>query len=133
MTFEKLSVGLKNSVAQAVTANDTALAVGSGSLNVLATPKMLALMEKAAADLAEANLPAEWTSVGISLNVEHIAPTPVGMQVRAEAELVEFDGRKIIFSVAAYDECGEIGRGRHERFIVNREKFQAKANAKKNS
>ena len=131
--FENLSVGLKNSVAQIVTESDTALAVGSGSLKVLATPKMLALIEKAAADLVEENLPEEWTSVGISLNVAHTAPTPVGMQIRAEAELVELDGRKIIFEVAAFDECGEIGRGRHERFIVNREKFQLKADAKKNS
>lgn len=133
MMFEALTVGLEKSVSMTVTENDTALAVGSGSLEVLATPKMLALMEKAAADLADENLPAEWTSVGISLNVAHTAPTPVGMQVRAEAELAELDGRKIIFEVAAFDECGEIGRGRHERFIVDRKKFQSKANAKKSS
>ena len=131
--FENLTVGLEKSVSMVVTESDTALAVGSGSLKVLATPKMLALIEKAAADLVEENLPEEWTSVGISLNVAHTAPTPVGMQIRAEAELVELDGRKIIFEVAAFDECGEIGRGRHERFIVNREKFQLKADAKKNS
>ena len=94
---------------------------------------MLALIEKAAADLVEENLPEEWTSVGISLSVAHTAPTPVGMQIRAEAELAELDGRKIIFEVAAFDECGEIGRGRHERFIVDRKKFQLKADAKKNS
>ena len=131
--FENLTVGLEKSVSMVVTESDTALAVGSGSLKVLATPKMLALIEKAAADLVEENLPEEWTSVGISLNVAHTAPTPVGMQIRAEAELVELDGRKIIFEVAAFDECGEIGCGRHERFIVNREKFQLKADAKKNS
>lgn len=130
--FEELRAGLKNSVASVVAEGDTALAVGSGSLRVLATPKMLALMEKAAADLVEANLAAESTSVGISLDVKHTAPTPVGMAIRAEATILELDGRKITFEVVAYDDAGEIGRGRHERFIVNREKFQAKAD-KKNS
>ncbi len=130
MNFENLRIGLKNSVAQIVAAEDTALAVGSGSLKVLATPKMLALIEKAAADLVEANLPENLTSVGISLNVQHTAPTPVGMEIRADAEIVAIDGRKIIFDVAAYDDAGEIGTGRHERFIVDRAKFQAKADKK---
>ena len=125
-----LQVGLKNIVAQVVTANDTALAVGSGSLKVLATPKLIALVEKAAADLVEENLAAELTSVGISVNFEHTAPTPVGMKFNAEVEISEIDGRKIIFKVAAFDDGGEIGHGRHERFIVNREKFQAKADSK---
>ncbi len=125
-----LQIGLKNTVAQIVSENDTALTVGSGSLKVLATPKMLALIEKAAADLAEKNLPPEFTSVGISINVSHIAPTPVGLEIRAEAELIEMDGRKLIFEVAAYDSVEKIGFGRHERFIVDREKFQAKADKK---
>lgn len=115
MTFENLQVGLKNSVAQVVTADDTALAVGSGSLKVLAKPKMLALIEKAAADLIELHLPENFTSVGISLNVNHTAPTPVGMKIRAESEIIAVDGRKIILNVAAYDEAGEIGNGVHER------------------
>ncbi len=129
MTLANL-VGLKNTVAQIVTENDTALAVGSGSLKVLATPKMLALIEKAAADLVEKNLPRELTSVGISLDVKHIAPTPIGLKIRAEVEIVEMDGRKIIFDVAAFDEVEKIGSGRHERFIVEREKFQRKADKK---
>lgn len=131
MDFENLQVGLKNSVAQVVTEKDTALAVGSGSLKVLATPKIIALAEKAAADLLEKILPQEFTSVGISVNIEHTAPTPVGMKFSAEVEILEVAGRKIIFEVKAADECGEILRGRHERFIVNREKFQAKADSKK--
>ena len=125
-----LQVGLKKSLAQVVAENDTALAVGSGSLKVLATPKLIALVEKAAAELVEENLSQELTSVGISVNFEHTAPTPVGMKIFAEVEVAEVDGRKIIFDVATFDERGEIGRGRHERFIVNREKFQAKADAK---
>lgn len=129
--FDKLHVGMKNSVAQVVTEEDTALAVGSGSLEVLATPKLLALMEKAASDLVEENLPPEWTSVGFSLKAAHTAPTPVGMQIRAEAELIEIDDREITFMIKAYDDCDEIGSARHERFIVDRQKFQNKANAKK--
>ena len=125
-----LQVGQKKSIARIVAEKDTALAVGSGSLKVLATPVMLALIEQAAAELVEENLPAELTSVGISVNVKHTAPTPVGMTIRAEAEVVEIDGRKIIFEVAAYDDDGEIGTGRHERFIVEREKFQSKADRK---
>lgn len=125
-----LEIGLKKSLAQVVTENDTALAVGSGSLKVLATPKVIALIEKAAADLVEENLSPEMTSVGISVNVEHTAPTPVGMKISAEVEIVEVAGRKIIFEVAAFDDGGEIARGRHERFIVNREKFQTKADSK---
>lgn len=127
MDFENLKVGLKNSVAQVVTENDTALAVGSGSLKVLATPKIIALAEKAAADLVEKILSQEFTSVGIAVNIEHTAPTPVGMKFGVEVEISEIDGRKIIFEVSAADERGEILRGRHERFIVNREKFQSKA------
>lgn len=126
----ELQIGLKNSAAQVVTENDTAVAVGSGSLKVLATPKIIALIEKAAAELVEKNLSSELTSVGISVNFEHTVPTPVGMKISAEVEIIEVAGRKIIFEVAAFDEVGEIGRGTHERFIVNREKFQTKADSK---
>ena len=130
MNFENLQVGLKNSAEKIVTENDTALSVGSGSLKVLATPIMLALMEKSAADLLEKILPQEFTSVGISLNVQHIAPTPIGMKIFAQAEIIAVEGKKIIFEIIANDERGEIGRGKHERFIVDRIKFQAKADSK---
>lgn len=130
MDFENLKVGLKNSGEMPVTESDTAIFVGSGSLKVLATPKMIALMEKVSAELAEKNLPENFTSVGISLNVEHIAPTPVGMKIRVESELVEISGRKLTFEVAAFDEKEKIGKGRHERFIVDGKKFQAKTDKK---
>ena len=131
MDFENLKVGLKNSAESFVTENDTAVKVGSGSLKVLATPKMIALMEKSSADLLEKLLPENFTSVGISLNVQHTAPTPTGMKIFAEAEIIETDGRKILFEVFAKDEVGEIGRGKHERFIVDRKKFQDKADSKR--
>ncbi len=131
MNFENLKVGLKNSAESFVTENDTALSVGSGSLKVLATPKMISLMEKAAADLVEKILPKNFTSVGISLNIQHTAPTPVGIKISAAAEIIEVNDRKILFEIIAEDEQGEIGRGKHERFIVDREKFQKKADSKK--
>lgn len=130
MQFENLKIGLKNSVESIVTENDTALKIGSGSLKVLATLKMIALMEKSAADLVEKILPEEFTSVGISLNVRHTAPTPIGLKIFAEAVIKEIDERKITFEVSANDERGEIGRGTHERFIVDRKKFQSKADSK---
>ncbi|MBE8952197.1 MAG: thioesterase family protein [Quinella sp. 1Q7] len=129
MTYEHLR-GLRNVAEISVTAENTALALGSGSLKVFATPAMIRLIERAAAELVEKNLPPESTSVGISINIKHTAPTPIGMNVRAEVEIILVDGRKIIFDVAAFDGRGEIGRGTHERFIVDREKFQSKADAK---
>ena len=130
MTYEHL-LGLTNIAETFVTEENTALALKSGSLKVFATPAMIRLIEQAAAELVEKNLPPESTSVGIALNVKHIAPTPIGMNVRAEVKIVSVDGRKIIFDVAAFDERDEIGRGSHERFIVGREKFQLKADSKR--
>ena len=129
MTYEHL-LGLTNVVKSVVTAENSALALKSGSLKVFATPAMIRLIEEAAAELLEKNLPPESTSVGISINVNHTAPTPLGMNVRAEVKIISVEGRKIIFEVAAFDERGEIGRGTHERFIVDRKKFQSKTDAK---
>ena len=130
MTYEHL-LGLTNVVKSVVTAENSALALKSGSLKVFATPAMIRLIEQSAAELVDKNLPSELTSVGTALNVKHIAPTPIGMNVRAEVKIVSVDGRKIFFDVAAFDERGEIGRGTHERFIVDREKFQLKADSKR--
>lgn len=122
---------MTNTAEDFVTEKNSALALGSGSLNVFATPAMIRLIEVAAAQLVKKNLPPELTSVGISLNVKHTAPTPVGMTVRAEVKIISVDGRKIVLEAVAFDECGEIGRGTHERFIVDRKKFQLKADAKR--
>ena len=129
MTYENL-IGLTNTAEDFVTEKNTALALGSGSLNVFATPALIRLVEIAAAQLVEKNIPPESTSVGISLNIKHTAPTPLNMNVRAVVKVIAVDGRKIVFEVVAFDERGEIGRGSHERFIVYRKKFQAKADAK---
>ena len=126
-----LKIGMNNVVEAKSTENTTALNMKSGSLKVLATPAMMCLMEQAAAELVERNLPDDMTSVGISINVAHKAPTPIGLTVKAEAIITDIDGRKITFDVKASDGIDEIGSGTHERFIVNKEKFQTKADNKK--
>ena len=130
MELTAVQVGLKNAVSEEVTEARTAQAMGSGSLPVYATPAMTCLMEKAATEAVEALVPEGWTTVGISLHVAHTAATPVGLTVRAEAEVTAVEGRKIIFTVRAYDDKEEIGVGTHERFAVAQEKFLCKAAAK---
>lgn len=122
---------VKATVNDIVTNNNTAVSVGSGSLAVYATPAMLALIEKAACVALKGVLNEGETSVGTLLNVKHIAATPVGMKVSATAELIERDGRRLVFNVTANDECGLIGEGTHERFVVNSEKFIQKTYSKK--
>lgn len=122
---------VKATINDIVTDNNTAVSVGSGSLAVYATPSMLALIEKAACVALKGVLNDGETSVGTLLNVKHIAATPVGMKVSATAELIERDGRRLVFNVTANDECGLIGEGTHERFIVNSEKFIQKTYSKK--
>ena len=128
---EKLTIGLTKTASETVNDTNTAKTVGSGSLNVYATPMMIARMEEAAANLAEENLPAGYTSVGILMNVAHTAATPCGLKVKATAVLTKVEGKKLTFEVRAEDETGEIGKGVHERFIVESERFQQKADSKK--
>ena len=123
---------IKATVKETVTENNTAISVGSGSLKVYATPAMLALMEKAACEAVASILNDGETTVGTLLNVAHTAATPVGMEVSATAELIERDGRKLVFNVTANDESGEIGKGTHERFIVLSERFTEKTYSKLN-
>ena len=124
---EKIKVGLTREEHGVSDEAHSAQALGSGLLPVLATPAMTALMEQAAAGALEDFLPEGWTSVGISLDIEHTSATPLGMSFRAKAEVTAVEGRKILFAVRAYDEVGEIGRGTHERFAVEAEPFLAKA------
>ena len=129
MSYENL-IGLSDVRESSVAEEITARALKSGSLDVLATPEMIRLIEETSAELVEKNLPSESTSVGISLDIKHTAPTPVGMKFRAAVKTISVDGRKIVLEVAAFDERGQIGNGIHERFIVDKNKFQAKADAK---
>ena len=125
-----LEIGMKNSCSVKVDETDTAKTMGSGSLDVFATPSMIALMEKSASECVQSHLEDGNTTVGTLMNVKHLSATPLGMNVTAECELVEIDGRRLVFIVTASDERGEIGKGTHERFIIDAERFMAKTNSK---
>ena len=126
----EITVGMKAEVGTLVEREDTAKEVGSGDLLVYATPCMVALMEGAACEAIAEALGDTQTTVGIALNIEHISATPVGLDVRAEAEVTAVEGKVITFAVRAFDEVGEIGNGTHKRVIVNSQKFLDKAYAK---
>lgn len=125
-----LMTGIKGREEVVVSEANSAKTMGSGTLDVFATPAMTALMEETAWKSVAPYLEEGCGTVGTLLNITHDAPTPFGMKVWCESELTEIDGRKLVFHVAAYDEKGKIGEGRHERFIIQNEKFQAKANKK---
>ena len=123
-------IGAKGVAEMIVTEDKTAAAIGSGSVKVFATPWMIAMMELSACNALAPYYEEGQSSVGTHLDVSHDAATPVGMKVHAEAEVIEVDRRRIVLSVAAYDEMGLIGKGRHERFLIDAEKFIAKAESK---
>lgn len=125
-----LETGIKGHKELMVTPDKTAKAMGSGALDVFATPCMIALMENTAFESVQAELEEGCGTVGTALNVKHVAATPVGMKVTCDTELIKVDGRALTFLVKAYDTCGLIGEGEHERFIISEEKFQAKTDAK---
>ena len=116
-----LTTGIHGEQSVAVTNENTAKTMGSGTLDVFATPALVALAEKTC-----------WMSVAEALELEHTAPTPVGMTVTCESELVAVEGRKLVFKVSLHDEKGPVGGGTHERFVINNAKFAAKAESKKN-
>lgn len=126
----EISIGMKGKASTLVEREDTAFEVGSGSLLVYATPCMVALMEGAACDAIAEALPEEKTSVGTALNITHLAATPVGLEVYAEAEVTEVDGSTLTFAVTAYDETGKIGEGTHKRAIITTQRFLDKAYSK---
>lgn len=126
----ELTTGITGNKELTVTADMSAASVGSGLLDVFATPQMIALMEATASESVAPYLDNSYSSVGTLVNVSHVAATPIGMKVRCESVLTAVDGRKLTFSVRAYDECGLIGEGTHERFVIFSEKFMAKTNAK---
>ncbi len=113
-----------------VTKELLAVNVGSGDVSVFATPMMICLMEEVSAKCLLSLLDEGMTSVGTSITSTHLAATPEGMKVKAIATITAVDGRKVSFDIKAYDEDGLIGEGTHERFIVFRDKFNEKANAK---
>lgn len=130
-----IEIGAKLTVEKTVTQELTAQAAGSGLLPVFGTPFMLAMMENAAADCLQQFLEEGKGSVGTHLNVSHDAPTPIGMKVCAEAEVVAVseNGKMVDFAVKAWDEKGPIGSGIHTRAIISSDRFLAKCNSKLDS
>ena len=122
--------GLAGSAELMVQEQHTAPSIGSGKVHVLATPVMINLIEAAALAAVEHLLPAGYQSLGTRLDVQHIAATPVGMRVSAEAEVLSFDKRLLVFRVEARDEKDLIGHGTHERVIVNVAKFDERVRRK---
>lgn len=126
----EITIGMKGVAESFVEREDTAKEVGSGDLLVYATPCMAALMEGAACEAIAECLKDTETTVGTMLSIEHTSATPVGLEVRAEAEVTNLEGKVITFNVRAYDEAGEIGHGTHKRVIVNSQRFLDKAYTK---
>lgn len=131
--FENIVPGLVGEAELVVGPENTARHLGSGNVAVLATPEMVRLMERASVAAVDPLLPEGYRSVGVALEVKHIAPTPVGMAVRAQAELLAVDGRKLTFRVEAWDAVEKIGEGTHQRAIVELARFGAKAAQKASS
>ena len=126
-----MEIGKTLTITETVEESKLACNVGSGAVEVFATPMMIALIEKCAAACVQDELPEGDATVGTLINVSHVAATPVGMKVSATATITAVDGRKICFSVKAEDECGLIGEGTHERVIIHVDRFNDKAKAKK--
>lgn len=130
MDFPDIKAGLSASTEIMVGTRDTAPHVGSGKIKVLATPVLVMLLEEAALNAVEGQLPAGQQTVGTRLDVSHTAATPVGMRVHAHAEVVKVEGRKLLFRVWAEDEVERIGEGSHERIIVTVDRFDLRTQGK---
>jgi predicted thioesterase len=132
MDFEALlKIGTEGERQETVSEKNTARSYGSGGLEVYATPSMVALMEGACMAAVDHLLPGGFSTVGTELDLRHTAASPLGMKVRARGELLNVEGRSLLFRVEAFDEAGQIGEGTHRRFIINNEKFLQKAEDKK--
>ena len=121
-----LKEGMQHTSSTVVSVANSARAMGSGDLDVFATPSMVALMENAAMQVALGHLPEGSTTVGTEINTTHIKPSPIGETIHASATLVNVEGRKLTFKVEAHDSKGIIGEGTHVRFVVDKKKFLAK-------
>jgi predicted thioesterase len=125
-----IQTGLVAERSERVVESLLATRLGSGSVEVYATPAMVALIESAAVAAIEPLLPEGQSSVGIALDVRHLAATPPGQQVRARAEVIEVEGRKVTFKVEAWDEQELIGEGTHTRFVIDVDRFMQRVQSK---
>lgn len=131
MELEKLvHAGMKMEASFQVGEENTAIHVGSGNSKVLATPWMIAFMERTSHQLLADVLPQGLSSVGVLVNIRHLAPTPVGSTIKVQTRVREIDGAKVIFDVQAWDNVEKIGEGTHQRFVINEERFLQRAAAK---
>ena len=121
-----LEIGLTFESTTIVSASNTAATLGSGDMDVFATPAMVALMENAAMKAVAAALPEGSATVGTQMNTSHIKASALGATITASATLTQVEGRKLTFAVKAWDEQGTIGEGEHTRFVVDRERFLSK-------
>ena len=121
-----LEIGLKGRCEKPVTEALTARNMGSGTLDVLATPALAAMMEQAAWESVQPHLEPGQATVGALLELKHQNPTPLGGRAWAESRLTEIDGRRLVFEMQAYDQAGPIGEARHERFIIDQGRFLEK-------
>ncbi len=128
--LSKLSIGLKGEAQIVVGEEQTAPRVGSGRVHVLATPVMINMMEAAALDAIESLLPPGHQSLGTHLDVGHYAATPVGMMLRASAEVMAIEGRNVTFRVEAFDDRERVGDGTHKRVVVNVDRFDTRIQKK---
>ena len=126
-----LKVGMTAEKHEQVTANNTAISYGSGGAAVYATPAMIGLMEGTCLAAVDLHLPEGMGTVGMHLDVRHLAATPIGLGVRAVAELVEIAGKRLTFKMEAFDDREKIGEGTHQRYIIDVKKFMEKATNKK--
>lgn len=126
-----LKEGITGEAETIVSEDNTAIKMGSGTLPVFATPAMVATVEKAAWSSVAGEIDEGQSTVGTAMTLSHESATPVGLKITAKTTLTAIDRRKLTFSWEAYDEAGIIGRGTHERFIVDNEKFVSKAERKK--
>lgn len=128
-----LTVGISNEITLEVTQEHTAAAMKSGTLEVFATPAMIALMEETCWKSVQPELEEGSSTVGTGITIHHLSATPVGLQVRCVSKLVEVDGRKLVFDVQVFDDAGLVGQGTHERFVIKNDAFFHKALKKRDA
>jgi fluoroacetyl-CoA thioesterase len=124
-----LEIGARGTATMQVTPENTAEAWGSGDVPVFGTPSLVALLETAAVNALKGHLESGETSVGTWIDISHLAASPVGVVVSAEAVLTGVDGRKLTFAIVAHDPRQKVGEGRHHRVIVSRQRFLEKSSA----
>jgi fluoroacetyl-CoA thioesterase len=128
--MREIKIGLTGELAEVVTHELTASALGSGLVPALATPAMITLMEGASVNAIREYLEAGETSVGVEVSVRHLAATPVGMRVRVRSEVLAVEKRRVRFRVEAWDDKEKIGEGTHVRAVVNEARFKERIEQK---